>query len=400
MKNNRLFIGAVLLLLILGYTSCSQRPCLHEKFVGNAEMLLDSTLKYYKAETACLFNETYPKNSNERITYLADGSDTVRGDKVAYLWPTSGLFSAVNALLSATGNQRYGEMLEEMILPGLQCYYDTVRVPPCYQSYIVNAGCSDRYYDDNIWLGIDFLESYELTGKQAYLDKAEQIWEFLESGRDSVLGGGIYWCEQKKKSKNTCSNAPASVLALKLYRATRNEIYLKAGKDLYHWTKNILQDTDDNLYYDNIKLDGTIDKAKYAYNSGQMLQAAALLYQLTGEPQYTDAVEKLSKACDDYFFEEPDERFPFRRIRNGNVWFVSIMLRGFEEAYAVNKDPQYLENFIATLDYMWEHNANGNRLFEDNCFVECRLENGKHKWLLTQAAIIEMYARLSSLKIK
>ena len=399
MENHRLFIEAVLLLLILGYTSCSHRPCLHEKFVGNAEMLLDSTLKYYKAETACLFNETYPKN-NEKVTYLADDADTIRGDKVAYLWPTSGLFSAVNALWSATGNQRYEAMLDELILPGLQCYYDTTRIPPCYQSYLANAGHSDRYYDDNIWLGIDFLESYELTGKQNYLDKAEQIWEFLESGRDSVLGGGIYWCEQKKKSKNVCSNAPASVLALKLYRATRNEIYLKAGKDLYHWTKNILQDTDDYLYYDNIRLDGTIDKTKYAYNSGQMLQAAALLYQLTGEPQYTNAVEKLSKACSDYFFEGPDERFPFRRIKNGNVWFVSIMLRGFEEAYAVNKDPQYLEIFIETLDYMWEHNTNGNRLFEDNSFVECRSENGQHKWLLTQAALIEMYARLSSLKIK
>jgi len=24
------------------------------------------------------------------------------------------------------------------------------------------------------------------------------IWKFIESGTDDVLGGGIYWCEQKK----------------------------------------------------------------------------------------------------------------------------------------------------------------------------------------------------------
>ncbi len=331
-------------------------------------------------------------------SYLA-GTDTVHSDKVAYLWPTSGMFSAVNALLRATGDAHYKEMLEELVLPGLQCYYDTLRAPYCYQSYLTRVGLSDRFYDDNIWLGIDFLESYELTGNVSYLNSAEQIWEFVESGRDSVLMDGIYWCEQKKSSKNACSNAPASVLALKLYRVTRNEVYLKAGKDLYHWTKNNLQDTDDYLYFDNMKLDGRIGKAKYAYNSGQMLQAAALLYQLTGEPQYMDDIQKLSEACSTYFFEEPTRNFDFRRIKNGNVWFVAIMLRGFEEAYIVNDDSRYLKDFIQTLDYMWKHNANDNHLFEDDQFVDTVTDKG-YKWLLTQAALIEMYARLSTIKIE
>lgn len=398
MRNSRLFVDAALLLFLLVCVSCNRYPGFREKFVDHAEVLLDSTLKYYRVGNTCLFNENYPKQKNEKVSYLA-GTDTVHSDKVAYLWPTSGLFSAVNALLRATGDTHYKEMLEELVLPGLQCYYDTLRAPYCYQSYLTCVGFSDRFYDDNIWLGIDFLESYELTGNVSYLNSAEQIWEFVESGRDSVLMDGIYWCEQKKSSKNACSNAPASVLALKLYRVTRNEVYLKAGKDLYHWTKNNLQDTDDYLYFDNMKLDGRIGKAKYAYNSGQMLQAAALLYQLTGEPQYMDDIQKLSEACSTYFFEEPTQNFDFRRIKNGNVWFVAIMLRGFEEAYIVNDDSRYLKDFIQTLDYMWKHNANDNHLFEDDQFVDTVTDKG-YKWLLTQAALIEMYARLSTIKIE
>ena len=82
----------------------------------------------------------------------------------------------------------------------------------------------------------------------------------------------IYWCEQKKEAKHTCSNAPGSVLALKLFKATKDSIYYTQGKELYEWTKAHLQDSTDYLYFDNIRLDGKIGRAKYAYNSGQMMQ--------------------------------------------------------------------------------------------------------------------------------
>lgn len=105
-------------------------------------------------------------------------------------------------------------------------------------THLISAvNLSDRFYDDNVWLGIDFTDSYRMTGKQAYLEKAKLIWKFILSGKDDVLGGGIYWCEQKKESKNTCSNAPGAVFALKLFQATQDDAYLKQGKDLYEWTK-------------------------------------------------------------------------------------------------------------------------------------------------------------------
>lgn len=47
---------------------------------------------------------------------------------------------------------------------------------------------------------------------------------------------------------------------------------------------------------------------------------------------------------------------------------------------------------------MWEHNPNLNKLFDDDCFVEKRNESRDTKWLLTQAAMIEMFARLAKIK--
>jgi predicted alpha-1,6-mannanase (GH76 family) len=154
------------------------------------------------------------------------------------------------------------------------------RKPACYQSYITLTGKSDRYYDDNVWLELDFCDLYMLTGKPEYLKKSVKTWQFILSGWDDELRGGIYWCEQKTTSKNTCSNAPASVLALKLFEATRDSSYLRWGIRIYNWTKINLQDPTDHLYFDNKSLTGKTDTRKYTYNSGQMLQSSAMLYRL------------------------------------------------------------------------------------------------------------------------
>ena len=238
-----------------------------------AQQTLDALYKNYAAPNTCLLRENYPSDQNNKATYLASEEQAKRHNEYSYLWPYSGTFSAVNALLESTGNKKYKKLLENKVLPGLEEYFDTRREPFAYSSYISNQPLSDRFYDDNVWLGIDFTDSYRMTKKQAYLEKAELIWEFILSGKDEVLGGGIYWCEQKKESKNTCSNAPGAVFALKLFQATQDSTYLKQGKELYEWTKKNLEDPTDHLYFDNIALNKKIGRAKFAYNSGQMMQA-------------------------------------------------------------------------------------------------------------------------------
>ncbi len=143
-----------------------------------------------------------------------------------------------------------------------------------------------------------------MSGEQKYLTKSEELWQFILSGYDEKLGGGIYWCEQKKQSKNTCSNAPASVLALKLFETTGDSSYFKWGLRIYNWTKTNLQDTSDYLYFDNKSLSGRIDKKKYTYNSGQMLQAAAMLCRLTGNKIYLEEAQHIAGSAIDRFTEE------------------------------------------------------------------------------------------------
>lgn len=359
---------------------------------------MDSLYAHYGVAGTALLRENYPANIAEyTATYLATEEQQSLPNPYSYLWPYSDTFSAVCALLEATHNTRYANMLEQRVLSGLEEYHDTRRQPEAYASYINNAPLSDRFYDDNIWLGIDFTDAYRLTGKQSYLRQAQTIWRFIESGMDKKLGGGIYWCEQKKHSKNTCSNAPAAILALKLFRSTKDSTYLKQGQELYHWTQVHLQDTCDGLYFDNLSLKGEISQIKYAYNSGQMMQAAALLHQITGEKHYLSEAHRIAESCHHYFFTPftPAEGKPFRLLKKGDVWFTAVMLRGFIELYHIDGNHIYLDTFKRNLDYAWKHARDNDGLFNTDFSGQCQNER---KWLLTQAAMVEMYARMAALQ--
>lgn len=359
-----------------------------------AQQILDSLYLNYSVSNSHLLRENYPFDKHHTVTYLASEEQTSVSNQFSYLWPYSGTFSAVNALFEATHDKKYKKILDKKVLPGLEEYFDTQRIPNAYSSYIQTAPMSDRFYDDNVWLGIDFTDTYQITKEKKFLDKAQLIWKFIESGADSLLGGGIYWCEQKKESKNTCSNAPGSVLALKLFKTTKDSLYFKQGKKLYEWTQKNLQDPTDYLYFDNIRLDGKIGKAKFTYNSGQMMQSAALLYQLTGNPVYLKDAQNIAKECYNYFFTDfttaTGEKF--KMLKQGDIWFAAVMLRGFIELYLLDQNKTYIDAFDKTLSYAWDNARDENGLFNTDLTGN---DKNKKKWLLTQAAMVEMYSRLA-----
>lgn len=356
-------------------------------------MTLNAVYTHYYVDYSDLLRETYPFSPQHTATYLAD-QDSISQNQYSYLWPYSGSFSSVLSLYQSKKGKKYFNLLNTRVLAGLEQYFDTVRVPNAYASYINSAPLSDRFYDDNIWIGIDFTDLYLQTKNEKYLDKAKLIWKFVQSGTDSVLGGGIYWCEQKKHSKNTCSNAPGAVYALKLFDATKDSTYFYQALNLYEWTKRNLQDHKDYLYYDNIKLDSTIGKEKYAYNSGEMMQAAVLLYKFTKNEKYLIEAQSIAEACYNHFFYDfaTKNGAKIKLINKGNIWFDAIMLRGFIELYSQDKNKKYINAYRQNLDFAWDNMREENGLFNSDWSGQVK---DKSKWLLTQFAMIEMYAKMS-----
>jgi rhamnogalacturonyl hydrolase YesR len=220
----------------------------------------------------------------------------------------------------------------------------------------------DRYYDDNMWMVLALAEVYEVTRDPKYLERAEATFTFVLSGEDDTLGGGIYWHEQEKKSKNACSNGPAAAAALRLYEITRKRAYLDAGKRLYAWTNAHLQDTD-GLYWDNMRLDGTLERTKWSYNTALMLRANCLLYAMTLEARYRDEAERLARAAEarwvrpatgaiadgGAFAHLLSEAFLFLSERDGNPHWRDVALRAlaFLHDQARDSDGHYGERWDA-----------------------------------------------------
>ncbi|TDS13194.1 glycoside hydrolase family 76 protein [Sphingobacterium paludis] len=386
-------VGAALALL---WASClqGQKQPENVNYARASESLSHIEEQYAVADGKHLFRETYPFDEQHSATYLADNNNQPKANAYSYLWPFSGSLSAYVALLETQDNAAVKQHIDQAVLPGLENYYDK-RSPVGYASYVNSAPLSDRFYDDNIWLGIDFADLYLHTKEKAYLNKAQEIWTFVQSGMDDKLGGGIYWCEQKKESKNTCSNAPAVVYLLKLYEATKSKAYLRDAISLYTWTKKNLQDPSDNLYWDNISLAGKVQKAKYPYNTGQMIQAGALLYKLTKDKQYLQDAQASAKAGLGYFFS-PDGAKGYPVLKKSDNWFIAIMLRGYLELYQQDNDVQYVRAFQKNLDEAWISMRDANGLFGKDWSGKDR--GADKKWLLDQFAIAEMYARLAGIK--
>lgn len=296
--------------------------------------------------------------------------------KHSYLWPLCALIQAANEAETVNPPERY----LQPVLKAVEQYYSAIAPAPAYQAYVTKEEKDDRFYDDNQWIAIACIDAYNRTKQQRYLDIAEMVYRFMMTGYDTISGGGLYWKENDKTTKNTCSNGPGILIALQLYKVTHDKNYLDTAIVLYNWVNTNLQ-SPAGLYYDNIKLPSLqIDSAVYTYNTGTMLQSNVLLYEITKDKKYLDESQRIAKVAKAFFYKNgklPD-----------HYWFNVVLLRGYIELYKVDKSKQQIQFFIDDANRIWnEENDDKNLLGRNN----------KRKSLIDQAAMMEIYARLSML---
>jgi uncharacterized protein YyaL (SSP411 family) len=262
---------------------------------------------------------------------------------VELMWGNGIMFSA---LVSAARHdpKSYQPVMSDFF-DALDRYWDKKAPVPGYEPAPTQGG-RDKYYDDNAWMVITYIEAFELTGDRKYLKQADATQKFVLSGWDDQLGGGIYWHEVKRGGKNTCSNAPTAVAAVLLARHLDRPTNLDWARRITEWTQKNLQDTD-GLYFDSKKIpSGEIDKGKLTYNTALMLRANLGLFRATGEQKYLDEARRIGANCDWFLSKETgayrdkakwahlqveadlelyrmtgDEKALARAKKNGEVWF-------------------------------------------------------------------------------
>lgn len=317
-------------------------------------------------------------------TYLVAGKNLYRetiarenaGNNFSYLWPLCGLLQAGNELDVLQPQNHYFDTYWKSV----QQYYVDRKPAPGYSSATADKGYSSRFYDDNQWLGIALMDTYFRTKKPEYKNKADEIYRFMLTGYDDKLGGGLYWKEDEKTSKNTCSNGPGILLALQLYKASKQKKYLDMALSLYKWTNKNLR-SPQGIYDDNISLKtGKIDKKAYSYNTATMLESNVYLYELTRQKQYlTEALFIAENSLKEFYGEG--------KFKDG-YWFNAVMLRAYQHLLNIHSDQKYLEAFERCLQTALKNDRKADSL----------MGKVKEVNLVNQSGMLEMLARMAQLK--
>ena len=188
----------------------------------------------------------------------------------SFNWGTGVMLSALNA--AAELDAKYKPWLREYA-DASRAYWNSKGPVPGYD-VLPGPKDVDRYYDDNAWMVLALVDTYEILKDEKYLDWAEESLRYVLSGWDDKLGGGIYWREIDKKSKNTCSNAPAAAACFAVARHRKGS-YVGRAHLILNWLDK-LADPKDGLYWDNISHDGKIEKTKWSYNTGLVFRSWAM----------------------------------------------------------------------------------------------------------------------------
>ncbi|MBT1701953.1 glycoside hydrolase family 76 protein [Chryseosolibacter indicus] len=161
------------------------------------------------------------------------------------------------------------------------------------------------YYDDMEWLALASLRAYEATQDVEYLNVTKLLWTDIKTGLNGNQGGGIAWRKEQLDYKNTPANAPAIIIACRLYKLESDGQNLELAKSLYSWLKNTLVDPATGLAWDGINRnkDGQIDKWMFTYNQGTLIGAAFELFNVTREQSYlNDAIRAADNVVNDVQF--------------------------------------------------------------------------------------------------
>ncbi|MDD7884499.1 glycoside hydrolase family 76 protein [Flavivirga sp. 57AJ16] len=327
-----------------------------------------------------------------------ENSPSGAGDnKYCYLWPYVGMLTAANVLYDLG----YDKSILTKEFGGVEAFYDNRPVLPSYQAYPIAETASDHYYDDAAIVAMEFIDAYRLTNEQAYLDRAIKLVDFIMSGEDNRLGGGLYWLEAVSKDctneanciKAANTTAYASFVASELYKETNMIGYLDFAKRTYQWNYNNLRDTD-NLYWNDKSIaTGQVNPVKWTYNAAMMIMSGVNLYEITNDSSYLDQAIATARSAYSKFTRVVNDKIFYPA---NDSWFnVELMTSFIELSEHDQKSKDYVETFIDNIDYAWENaRTSDGRFYED----WSGQNEGRSKWLLQQAALIEAYGRAAKFK--
>jgi predicted alpha-1,6-mannanase (GH76 family) len=290
-----------------------------------------------------------------------------------YWWHAHSLDCLLDAYLR-TNDQKYLDRIEKEYRGTFTCNGNT---------FLHN------WYDDMEWMALAQLRLWDATKEDTYKDQVLILWEDIKTAWNDNMGGGLAWKKDQLDYKNTPANAPAAILAFRLYQRFRKEDDLLWGKKILDWNLSNLTDPMTGFVWDGINRlgDKQVDyEWNYTYNQGVVIGALVELYRIEPSEEYVDKAVQIAKVTKELLIDSNHGIIPYEGEDDCGL-FKGILVRYLYDLIEIHPQSHDLREMIL-------HNA--------RCVVEKGInEHGLigGNWEVKETANIDLAQHLSGIML-
>ena len=278
-------------------------------------------------------------------------------DESTGLYKTTGWWNSANATTALADYSRVSK--SKQYIPTLA---DTF-----VAAQNAHPGFLNKYYDDEGWWVLAWVDAYDLTGSKLYLSMAESIFADMAASWDSTCGGGIWWSKDRNY-KNAVANELflSSAAHLANRDAAGRSGYLDWANREWTWFAQSGMINARGLVNDGLRLDtgqakpGTCTnngRNTWTYNQGVVLGGLVELAKLNPDPSLLAAAHNIAAAAITSLVDADgvlhDSCEPARCGADAPQ-FKGIFVRNLAALYQASPRPAYKRFIETNADAIWD----------------------------------------------
>jgi predicted alpha-1,6-mannanase (GH76 family) len=185
------------------------------------------------------------------------------GGIYADFWWEAQLWDLVMDAYEREGSEQYRTMIDEV-----------------YDGFVKHYGTWENDFNDDLgWWAQGSMRAYTLTKNERYLEQAKVLFQRIWAYWTDDYGGGVLWKNTGEDQKNVATNGPLTVTAVRLYQATGDASYLEKARQLWGFVNEQLTDGAGRVY-DNYE-NGELRQWDFTYNFGNFILASLALREVS-----------------------------------------------------------------------------------------------------------------------
>jgi predicted alpha-1,6-mannanase (GH76 family) len=215
------------------------------------------------------------------------------------LYKTTGWWNSANAITTLANLSRVSHSTAY-----LPVFANTLRVAQTRPSGA--PGFLNKYYDDEGWWALAWIDVYDLTGEPQYLRMADSIFSDMQLGWETTVCGGGVWWSKDNKNKNAIENelflAVAAALANREKDAAKRQGDLAWAHKEWTWFLNSGMINSNHLVNDGLNLSDPAHcrnnyRNTWTYNQGVILGALVELNKADPDPNLKKTANAIALAA-------------------------------------------------------------------------------------------------------